>query len=279
MPSQDLTIPLDYHLHTRYSCDSNASMEAMGTAALQKGIPEIAFTEHLDLQALDPCNGFYDPPAYFRALEAARASLGPRGLTLRAGVEVGEMHRHRHAVQPVLEAHPYDVVLGSLHWVGDELVFDSSFFRREPAEAIRLYFGELAEMAQAGGFDVLSHLDVFKRTGYAFWGRFDITEWEDLVRPVWEACIANDIAPEINTSGLRLPVGQTQPTLEALRWYREMGGERLVIGSDAHRPEHVGHGLETALRIAHQAGFTHLCRFQRRTVVAWVPILDSMPAR
>ncbi len=265
--------PLNYHTHTHLSIDGRADMAEMCAAALRQGLSEVAFTDHFDLHPRDDGCGFYRADDYFAALQANRAQFAPRGLTIRAGVEVGEMHRYHEIVQPVLDAYPYDLVIGSLHWIGDEGVHEPEFYtRRTPAEAMRLYFRELADLAQAGGFDILGHLDIPARYCVPFYGPFDITAWESLVRPVWEACIANGIAPEINTSGLRSAVGRPLPAVEALRWYREMGGEHLVIGTDAHQPDHLSAGLTTAVQVAHAAGFTHLCRFERRQIIDWVPL-------
>jgi histidinol-phosphatase (PHP family) len=69
-----------------------------------------------------------------------------------------------------------------------------------------------------------------------------------------------------------MPIRQTHPTVEAIRWYREMGGELLSIGSDSHTPHDLGFGLDQAIAIAKEAGFTHLTRFAGRKVVDFVPI-------
>ncbi|MBN2305856.1 MAG: histidinol-phosphatase HisJ family protein [Anaerolineae bacterium] len=266
-------IPQDMHTHNRISCDSQATMEEMCQSALERGITEIAFTDHFDCHPDDYCHHFYRPAAYFEQLAAARHVFEPQGLTIRAGVELGEFHRFHDVQQPVLDQYPYDVILGSLHWVGDRSVFDDDFFKNAPPQdTIGAYFRELAELAQYGGFDVLSHPDVIKRVAYRVYGEFDITAWEDLVRPVWQACIDNQIAIEINTTGLRLPVQQAHPAPDALRWYREMGGERLTVGSDAHRPDHIAYEFETARTMARAAGFTRLCRFERRKMVEWMDI-------
>jgi histidinol-phosphatase (PHP family) len=113
---------------------------------------------------------------------------------------------------------------------------------------------------------------VFKRTAYTVYGHFDIGEWQDAVRPVWQACIETGIGIEINTAGLRWKVEQVHPALDALCWYHEMGGELLTIGSDSHRPKQVGFGLSQALDLARAAGFTRLCSYERRQVTRWITI-------
>jgi histidinol-phosphatase (PHP family) len=270
---RDGRLPQDYHVHTEASCDCQATMAEMCQQALALGIAEIAFTDHFDPKPEDLCYGYYRPDRYFAALEAARRTFGPQGLTIRAGVELGEYHLFHQTMTPVLAAWPYDFVLGSLHWVGDQIVFDTGYFQTlGPRDSFARYFVELERLARFGGFDVLSHPDVVKRVGYAAAGGFDIREWEDLVRPVWRACIENGIGLEINTSSLRSGVGEVHPGPESLRWYREMGGEILTIGSDSHRPAHLGSGLDVALDVARWAGFTRLASFEGRRIVRWIAI-------
>lgn len=257
-------------MHSRNSCDSDATMAQMASAALESGLREIAFTEHLDLNPGDQCPGFYDPASFFERIEAARAEFAPQGLTIRAGIEMGEPHIYREAHRAVLDAWPYDVVLGSLHWVGDDNMFDPAYYRaRTPAEAFGAYFSELAEMIAGGGFEILAHVDLVKRVGFDAYDAFDSGEWEDLFRPVWQACIEQGIAVEINTAGWRKPVAQPHPALEALRWYREMGGELLTLGSDAHRPGDVAYRFDEAITLAQVAGFSRVCAYERRRVVGW----------
>jgi histidinol-phosphatase (PHP family) len=266
-------IPLDYHMHSTASCDSRATMAEMCRSALQRGIREIAFTEHFDPKPEDICAGYYQPDGYFAALDEARREFAPQGLTIRAGVELGEHHLYSDVHRPVLDAWPYDVALGSLHWVGDDSVFDADYFRaHSPRDAFEAYFTELAAMVRFGGFDVLAHADVIKRAAYPVYGHFAIAEWEALVREVWAACIDQGIGIEINTAALRQAVHEVHPGPESLRWYREMGGDILTIGSDSHRPDHVGYGLDVALDAARAAGFTRLASFERRAVARWLEI-------
>jgi histidinol-phosphatase (PHP family) len=266
-------LPQDYHMHTNASCDSLATMAEMCRSALERGVAEIAFTEHFDSKPGDICYGFYRPDTYFEALAAARREFEPQGLTIRAGVELSEHHIYYDIQRPVLEAWPYDLVLGSLHWVGDDSVFDDAYFRAHSSqETAEAYFTELARLARFGGFDVLSHPDVLKRTAFEVYRQFEIGPCEDLVRLVWQACIDNGIGIEINTSALRMAVHEAHPAPAALRWYREMGGELLTVGSDGHRPAHVGYELATALDLARAAGFTRLASYERRKVARWIEI-------
>ncbi len=264
-------LPYDYHMHSTHSCDGKASMADMCRQAVATGMPEIAFTDHFDRHPMDFCHGYYEPDALWADLEARRAEFPE--LTIRAGVEVGEPHRFMDEVKPILDAHPYDFVIGSLHWVNNGVVFDNRFFNKRSVDRVaELYFTEMERMVKYGGFEILGHLDVVRRQGFDFYGRFDIEPYEDLIRPVLRACIEGGIAIEINTSGMRRALQQTFPGLPVLRWYRQMGGALLTVGSDAHTTEHLGFCLTVARDLALQAGFTRLCRFERRRVLDWVEL-------
>jgi histidinol-phosphatase (PHP family) len=271
--TQTLHIPFDYHMHSNNSYDARHTMREMCQSALEKGVPEIAFTEHFNAKPEDFCYGRYNAERYFRDLENCRAEFGPQGLTIKAGLEVGEMHLYRAEADALLNNYPYDIVLGSLHWNNGESVFERPYFqKRDHVAAAREYFTEMREMVEAGGFNILSHLDVPKRMGYNVYGKYDLREYEEFVRPVLQACVKQGIAPEINTSALRLPVNQTHPTIDALLWYRELGGELLTIGSDAHRPSDLAAGLDKAVTMAVEAGFTQLARFEKRQAASFVEI-------
>ncbi len=262
---------IDYHVHTDNSSDCRIPMNVMCAAAVENGVREIAFTDHFNNHMLDIDLGFYDPDRYFADIERCRAAFP--SLIIRTGIEVGEPHRWARKILPVLTQYPYDVVLGSLHWCGNDSMFNPNYFRARPPErAFGDYFEELIRMIHEGGFDILAHIDLPKRVGFDVYGDFDIRGYEDVVRRVWEACIDQRITPEINTKGLRCTVNQLHPTGDALRWYAEMGGQQLSLGSDAHRPENIGDGFELARQSAVQVGLTRVCRYEARAIVEWVDL-------
>src|SRR5262245_14845946 len=258
----------DYHVHTDNSFDCRAPMADMCAAAIQAGVSEIAFTDHLNNHLMDIDLGYYNPDRYFDDLAYCRRQFPE--LIIKAGIEVGEPHRWADKALPILERYPYDVVLGSLHWVGNQSMFDPNYFRAYPqSRAFGNYFAELTAMIRHGGFDILAHVDLPKRVGFDVYGEYDSRRFEDAMCAVWEACIDNNITPEINTKGVRCRVAELHPAGVALRWYAEMGGQQLTLGSDAHHPSSVADNFDLARQSALEAGFTHVCRFERRQIVGW----------
>ncbi len=256
-----MRIPHDYHIHSAFSFDCSVPLEQVCERAIALGIPEICVTDHIDFVPDDPSTGYFQPEAYFAAIETCRQKYGDR-LIIRAGAEMGEPHRFPYESEVLADEYPFDFILGSLHWVRDRLVLSREYFEgRSAREAYEAYFEELYLMVRVGGFDVLGHLDVAKRYGFDVHGPFDPREYEEAIREVLRACVEVGIGIEVNTSTLRRPVRQPSPTLTVLRWYREMGGEIVTLGSDAHELDHIGYALDDMVALLKEAGFTHVASF------------------
>lgn len=254
----------DYHMHSNFSCDCKATMTDMCRSAIEKGIPEIGFSEHYDLHARETCRDWFRPAEWFAELNRCRTEFAGQ-LTLRAGIEIGEPHLYQTEARTLLANYPFDYALGSLHFVGDDSVFDPNYFKAHPADVtFRSFFEELERMTRSGGFDILSHFDVPVRTAFPVYGAYEPQRYEDVIRPVLRNCIDRGISLDLNTKSLHGRANIMTPGLEILQWYVEMGGERVSLGSDAHRPDHVGAYLDVALEIAQRAGLKYVTHFEQR---------------
>lgn len=269
-------IPQDYHLHSDFSFDCRTPIARNCERAIELGIPEIAITDHLNFVARDNDAGYFDPDGFFREIERCRERYGDR-LVIRAGIEAGESHVFAGPTHDIIGQYPFDFVIGSLHWIGQDLVMSHRYFDgKEIRSAYRAYFAELLEMVRTGDFDVIGHLDVPKRYGFDLAGPFQSAEFEDTLREIFRVCAQRGIGIEINTGSMRRRVGEPSPALDVLGWYREEGGEILTIGSDGHRAEAVGYRLDVAVGMALDAGFRHLTSFAGRQPVA-VPLHAGVP--
>jgi histidinol-phosphatase (PHP family) len=257
-------IPQDYHLHSHFSPDSQQTIASICELAIERGIGEIAITDHSDFISFDPGADYFDPDGFFAELEDARARYGDQ-LTIRAGVEVGEPHRFPERTHSLLDSYPFDFVIGSLHWVGDRLILSSEYFeRREVEDAYRAYYAEMLEMVKVGQFDVVGHIDVGKRYGFDVHGYYDVSPYEEELREIFRVLAERGKGIEINQGSMRRKVQEPAPNLQGLQWYREEGGEILTLGSDGHQPNGVGYCLSTAIEMAEAAGFGHVAGFSRR---------------
>jgi histidinol-phosphatase (PHP family) len=258
---------VDYHCHTHFSADSYTPMAEQCEAAISKGVKQIAFTEHEDYNPNDVTSFFFKHEAYLEEMARCRERYGDR-LTIRAAIEVSEPHVHPEKAGPVLAKHPWDFVLGSLHWMQPGInAFDEAFMTHagDWRVSFRNYFAEMITLAQAGDFDILSHIDYPSRYNkHVHAGAYDIREYEDIIREVLRAVIARGKGIEINTNPLRKGLADPNPPAVVIRWYHELGGEILTLGSDAHMPKDVGAGIDRAMAIAKDAGFTHIAVFEQR---------------
>ncbi len=263
----------DTHVHSQFSCDARATMEAHVARALHLGLRGLAFTDHVEWYPDDEAYNFFNPAAYFEALDAARRRLDGQ-LTLLAGLELGNPQYFLEEASALLQAWPWDFVLASAHRVGNEPMWFPEFFNHTGTEvAYRRYFAELLDLVRRSDFDILAHLDLVRRDD---WDQnrhlLPLEPFADEIRAILRVLVERGKGLEINTSGLAKGMGTPLPELEVLGWYRELGGEILVFGSDAHAPEHLSRHFETARDLALAAGFTRLARFQQRHIVDWIEL-------
>ena len=136
-------------------------------------------------------------------------------------------------------------------------------------ELLRLYFGEMLEMAQNADIDVLGHLTyplryISGRDGIAV----DMSEYTEIIHEIFKLAAGRGVGLEINTGGLRKwNYGKADPGLEYLKMFREAGGEIITIGSDAHRTGDLAANFKKGAEIAKKAGFKQIAYFEKRKPV------------
>jgi len=250
---------LDYHLHLwehgrRPLHTTLDAVRAYCAQAQRHGVTEIALTEHLHRfrQADRVLNGWWreDPnPAlradmesywteeqggdldeYVEVVLAAKAE----GLPVVLGLEVDYYRDRMHDVQSILDGYPFDVLLGSVHWLGAwgfdnfaEPAFAAEWDARTIESVWDDYTTSLEELADSGVCDVLAHPDLCKITG-----RMPAVpdEWHARMA---EAAARSGMAAEINTNGFRKPVAEAYPSPSLLARFHA-AGVPVTTATDAH---------------------------------------------
>ena len=254
---------IDYHVHSDLSVDAYDSVNAMCERAVEIGLAEIVFTEHYDTDPADEGHGFYDYDKSREAVERVQDRFAGR-LLVKLGIEVDYQTTYEAEIREFLAGKQYDYVLGARHWEADRLIGCDYFDGRTEDEAYGRYFDTVPGLVETGLFDVLAHIDLVKRDGTERYGTFDVEKWMPHIEPILRKLVDTGTGLEINTSGVRQPPREPYPGLAILMRYRELGGRILTIGSDSHRVEQLGVGLETGRKLAKEAGFTELTRFDNR---------------
>mgnify|MGYP001815205833 CR=1 FL=1 len=270
--------PVDLHVHSTCSVDGGSSIEEYARQAEILGLAEVGCCEHVDLDPRDMGYGYMDPGRYDREMAEAR-SAAP-GVRLLQGVEITYQSEMEEAVLEWQESRPWDYVVASVHLVdypdGWAIISEPGatgayFASHSQRQAYGPYFAELLRAVQSGLGDVLGHLDLVKRFGVRQYGPLDPVAFEEEIREILRTAAQRGMGLEINTSGLRQSPGESYPGLTVLRWYRELGGEVLTVGSDAHHADDLGRDITEALNMAREAGFRALASFEARQV-RWIDL-------
>jgi histidinol-phosphatase (PHP family) len=256
-------IPIDYHIHSCYSEDSEGTLEEMCRQAFSLGISEIGFAEHWDVGPYEKKPRFFKPVPWYAGLERLRQLYAGK-LTIRAGIEVAEPHLYPAPAAEILAQVPFDYVLGSVHFVGPNFVFDENYFRANIADEVYpAYFAEVERMLQTADLDIMAHFDVPVRTAKLIFG-YDPGRYKSQICSILSLIIDRRLALEVNSAGLRKASRNLMPDPLILEWYAGMGGKLVTIGSDAHASNQVGLHLDAALKAIRSAGISHLTKFEAR---------------
>lgn len=262
----------DYHIHTIRSGDGKSTLGEVCESAIRKGIKEIAVTEHFEPILADKDYKFYEP--LICREEVIKANEIYKGkLKIKMGVELGQPHLFLESTNRMLKKTSFDYIIGSAHKLpGDTDVSRLDYRVISIEDACQIYINEIRELVSLADFDCVGHLDLIKRYSTSIYKtRITLMTKYELLKEVLKLIISKGKGIEINTSGLRQLPKETMPGVDVLKLYRELGGEVLTIGSDAHRAVDVAEGIDTALENAREAGFKYLTIFNERKP-EWISI-------
>ncbi len=283
----------DYHIHPNYSIDAEGDVDEYCRTAVEVGLKEIAFTTHLDSDRIaEDCyvnvrgksvdiesSVWFDD--YESTIRVAGDHYKDQGLQVLLGVEVD-------CFPGVLEALPerffstnFDFIVGSVHLI-DHIAISAEgradeVFRKYSIEELgEKYYSILIDSIDLEIFDVLAHIDLYRRYGERFYGEKIHDLWKPHLRELSKKMISKNVGFEINTSSLRRGMQQPMPEERIVSALKTEGVNTVTVGSDAHTPTDVGKGIKTALEMMKRAGFDGPSTFLKRkgTVVPW-SVIDA----
>lgn len=260
---------VDYHVHTFRCGHAGGSSRDFVLRAIQQGLAEIGFTDHIPLYFLpeeerDPKLAMREDQFddYIREVEGLREEF--RGsIAVRLGLEADYAEGHEKELARWLSRADWDLVLGSVHWVAGGWIDDPAtsparFAKEGTARLYDEYYRLLAKAARTRLFDVLTHFDLPKKHGHRPPSPRGEAEDEAIAAAKEGGC-----AVEISSAGLRKPVAEAYPEPRLLS--RIVGaGIPVTFSSDAHAPAEVGWGYERTLELARTAGAAEYVTFERR---------------
>ncbi len=264
----------DYHVHTAYSDDSDYPMEDVVRDAIRMGLEEICFTDHVDYGAkvdwdsgeeIPYCNGLamvnVDYPAYVEEIKSLREQYGGQ-ITIRMGLEFGMQVHTISKFEALYERYPFDFIILSVHQVEDRGFWSQEFQQgRTQKEYNERYYEELlALVKEYRHYSVLGHLDLIVR--YDKMGIYPFRHVKHYVEEILKEVIKDGRGIEVNTSSYRYGLRDSTPSKEILELYYEMGGRIITIGSDSHKPAHLGTHMEEAKALLKSIGFKGFCTYE-----------------
>lgn len=265
----------DYHVHTEFSDDSIYPVEDVIRDAVKMGMDEICITDHVDYGVkVDWDSGkeiLYrngeplanvDYPAYMEKIRALKEQYDGR-IRIRTGMEFGVQMHTIPQFEELFARYPFDFIILSVHQVEDKEFWTQDFQRgRSQKEYNERYYEEMLELVKNyKNYSVLGHMDLIKR--YDEEGSYPFEKLRPVVEEILKIVIADGKGIEINTSSHRYGLDGTMPSEEILRLYRKLGGHIITIGSDSHKPEHLGTYIEETKRLLNDMGFEKFCTYEK----------------
>ena len=252
----------DFHLHTRVSFDGRDTANNMAQAAVKAGLKEICFTDHMDYDPLNPAHGLqFDIVDYNKEYD----NLEIPGLVIRRGFEFGMLLDNTEQFHLDLSRSDWDFVIGSVHFVdGLDVYFDTYWEGKTPYQAILRSFEETLQcVINHDDFDVLGHLTYLgkckanpEKTPILY------KDYRELTDEIFKVLISKGKGIECNTSGLER-CGALLPDDQYLRRFKELGGQIVTVGSDAHHANRVGQYCRETIETVKDI-FGYVCTFAGR---------------
>lgn len=263
----------DNHMHSNFSGDSDAKPIDMIKAAKAKGLRGITFTDHLDLEYPKEF-GFFDLDIkhYYDKQREVAVSMSTENFTVLTGLEVGLKPEVADRNNEIVNAKPYDFIIGSTHLVDNYDPFFESFWERDTTENLlrRSYENILENISLYTNFDSVGHLDYpFRYAKDSSLKNNCYEPYKDIIDAILEKIIKMDKALEINTAALRKGMTYPNPHKDTIKRYHELGGKLITIGADAHCPEDIAADFDTLPSLLKECGFTEYVVYKARKPEAY----------
>ena len=276
---------IDCHTHCRFSPDGKDEPAALAEKAVELGLTAWALTDHCE------CNTWFEPEHYginsttadseeilmYNCCKLHDDSKEPVSrltdlldgrINFVRGVELGQPLQAPDVAEQIIADDELDFIIGSLH--NNKGVPDFYFLKYDEMSAEKIlallddYFAQVLEMCRWGKFDVLGHLTYPLRY---ITGKYnicvDMRRYGDICAEIFKTLIGSGKGIEINTSSLFTDYKTTMPDKQLIALYKDLGGEVLSLGSDAHCAEKIGQGIEIGAQLAKECGFRYCAYFKR----------------
>lgn len=249
---------VDYHMHSILS-DGQNSYEEMVRMAIDKGLDEIGFTDHVCLRPVTWAIRLEDIPVMTSQIIGLKEKYKDQ-IRIRYGIEMDYLPGKEAELNEIIERIPVDYVIGSIHFIGDwNFDTDQSLYGKWTNDRLyEKYFKLVQQAAQSGLFDILGHIDIIKKFRVYPESNQDLL-FEDTIKIIKE----NNLVVELNTGGMDRPCAEFTPGHKILEMcYKHH--VPVTLSSDAHSDIQIARYFESATELLAQVGYTEIVGFKNR---------------
>ncbi|WP_156290276.1 histidinol-phosphatase HisJ family protein [Oceanobacillus salinisoli] len=250
----------DYHIHSDFSADCETKMEKTVEKAIDIGLEEICFTDHIDYDYPDQDWIFeFDLPAYDKKVKEIQ-EVYRNQIRIKKGVEIGVEPRLLDRYEKLMNEETFDFVICSMHSTEQKDLHSGNFFKDKIVDkAYQIYYEELLECVKRfKGFSILGHIDLVKR----YTEEKSSNDFHEIVREIFTEIIPAGKGIELNTSGYRYGLGGGMPSTDILSLYKECGGEIITLGSDSHVETTLAYKFKESLDLLETIGFNYIASYE-----------------
>ncbi len=265
-----MPILTDFHMHSSFSGDSHTPMEEMIQKGIELGLTHMCFTEHNDFDfpvTAETPEGMFDlnVDAYLYDLLGLREKYKDK-ISILFGIELGLQPQVLRQNSILAKSYDFDFIIASSHICNKKDPYFPPFYEgRSEEEAYLEYFESILEnIKKFSNFDVYGHLDYVIRYGPNKDQNYSYAKYQDVIDAILELLIDKGKGLELNTGGLKSGLKDVHPCTEILKRYKELGGEIITVGSDAHTSAVLTAHFDRAYDVLKACGFQYYTIFEKR---------------
>lgn len=259
----------DYHFHSAFSSDSKTPLkDQLEAGANEHNLKYMCITDHLDYDWCEDPEGFdfmLDMDSYLKEVESLHEAYKGR-LALRTGVELGIQSQVKSDLDAFYGRYKdrLDFIIASTHLVEHMDPYYPEYFEHFKDKCILRYLEvTLDNLDVFTDFSVYGHLDYIVRCSAKFGYEYEPMEYMDIYDAILKKIISLGKGIEINTAGFKAGLNHAHPHPVVLKRYKELGGEIITVGSDAHESKHIAYNFDIVPDILKEAGFKYYTVFDK----------------
>lgn len=265
-----MPITADCHLHSSFSGDTDTPMEEMVLKGISLGLKTMCFTEHHDIAFPDSPEEsgsifLLNTDSYLYDLIKLKEKYQDQ-ISLLFGVELGLQSEVLRKIAVYAKSYEFDFIIGSSHIChGKDPYYPAFYEGRSEEEAYREYFTSILEnVKKFSNFDVYGHLDYVIRYGPSGDRDYSYEKYRDIFDKILETLLENGKGIELNTGSIESGMKEFHPCMGIIKRYRQLGGEIITVGSDAHDTSDIAGYFPRAAEVLESCGFRYYTVFRNR---------------